>query len=89
MQLQCNVVWNCSSLTLALPRRTVKVTLAFPVNHRDGETMGNSTDSTAQWTWGSLYRSPVVATAYSPPHANTEGVQLRGGNKEQQRGCTP
>lgn len=38
MQLQCNVVWNCSSLTLALPR-TVKVTLAYSVHHRDGETM--------------------------------------------------
>ena len=44
MQLQCNVVWNCSSLTLALPR-TVKVTLQatltldFSVHHRDGETM--------------------------------------------------
>ena len=63
MQLQCNVVWKCSSLTLALPR-TVKVTLAFSVHHRDGETMGNSTDSTTQWTWGSLFSSPVVATAY-------------------------
>ena len=38
MQLQCSVVWNCSSLTLALPR-AVKVTLAFLVHHRDGETM--------------------------------------------------
>ena len=64
MQLQCNVVWNCSSLTFALPR-TVKVTLAFPVDHRAGETMGNSTDSTTQWTWSSLCRSPVVACAYA------------------------
>ena len=38
MQLQCNVVWIHSSLTLALPH-TVKVTLAFSVHHRDGETM--------------------------------------------------
>ena len=38
MQLQCNVVWNCSSLNLA-PPRTVKVTLAFSVHQRDGETM--------------------------------------------------
>ena len=38
MQLECNVVWNCSSLTLALPR-TLKVNLAFSVHHRDGETM--------------------------------------------------
>ena len=49
MQLQCNVVWNCSSLTLALPRTvkvtrafsvpTVKATLAYSVHHRDEETM--------------------------------------------------
>ena len=69
---QCSLVWGCSSLLLALPR-TVKVTLAFPVDHRDGGTMDNSTDSTTQWTWGSLCRPPVMATTYSPPHANTEG----------------
>ena len=38
MQLQCNVVWIHSLLTLALPH-TAKVTLAFSVHHRDGETM--------------------------------------------------
>ena len=88
MQLLCNVVWDCSSLLLAL-FRTVKVTLAFPVNHRDGETMGNSTDSTTQWTWGLPGRSPVMATAYSPPHANRRGVRLRGGNAEQQATAHP
>ena len=41
---------------------------AFPVDNRDGdgETMGSSTDSTAQWTWGLPGRSPAMATAYSP-----------------------
>ena len=88
MQLQSNVVWSCSSLLLVLPR-TVKVTLAFPVDQRDGGAMGNFTDSTTQWTWGSLRRSPAMATAYSPPRANRRGVQLRGGNAEQQGEAHP
>ena len=88
MQLQSNVVWDCASLLLALPR-TLKVTLAFSVDHRDGETMGNSTDSTTQWTWGLPGRSPAIATAYSSPHANRRGVWLRGGNAEQQATAHP
>ena len=88
MQLQCNVVWDCSSLLLA-PPRTVKVTLAFPVDRRDGETMGNFTDSTTQLTWGLSGRSPAMATAYSPPHANRRGVRLRCGNAEQQATAHP
>ena len=83
MQLQCNVVWNCSSLTLALPR-TVKVTLAFSVHHRDGETM----------VIHRLYRTVDMGFAMSLPRGGylilpprtriRRGVQLRGGNKEQQ-----
>ena len=72
MQLQCNVVWKCSSQTLALPH-TAKVTPAFSVHHRqrwgdDGThhtRTHHTTDSTTQWTWGSLFSSPMVATAYS------------------------
>ena len=52
---------------------------AFPVDNRDEETMGGSTDSTPQWTWGLPDRSPAMATAYSPPHANRRGVRLRCG----------
>ena len=49
-----------------------------------GGAMGNSADSTTQLTWGLSGRSPAMATAYSPPHANRRAVQLRGGNAEQQ-----
>ena len=62
---------------------------AFPVDNRDEETMGGSTDSTTQWTWGLPGRSPAMATAYSPPHANRRGVRLRGGNAEQQATAHP
>ena len=62
---------------------------AFPVDNRDEETMGGSTDSTPQWTWGLPGRSPAMATAYSPPHANRRGVRLRCGNAEQQATAHP
>ena len=37
------------------------------------------------WTWGSLSPPPVVATAYSPPHANTEGSAVA---RREQGGAT-
>ena len=54
----CNAMWcGIARLYFPHPPRTVKVTLAFPVGHRDGETMGNSTaDSATQWTRSSICR---------------------------------
>ena len=82
MQLQCNVVWKCSSQTLALPH-TVKVTPAFSVHHRDGETMVHTIlvhsipPTLPHSGHGVRYLAPPwwlpPTLSLSPPHANTEG----------------
>ena len=80
--MQCGVELH-SSLTLALPR-TVKVTLAFSVPTvkvtrallsapQRWEDDGNPPTLPHSGHGVRYVSSPVVATAYSPPHANTEG----------------
>ena len=89
MQLHRNVVRDYSLVSISRTPPHCEGHSAFPVDNRDEETMGGSTDSTPQWTWGLPDRSPAMATAYSPPHANRRGVRSRCGNAEQQATAHP
>ena len=83
MQLQCNVAWNCSSLTLALPPHCEGHSYLISASQRWGDD-GNP-PTLPHSGHGVCYVAPPWWLPPTLPRTRIRrGVQLRGGKKEQQ-----